>query len=440
MSAAARDLLEFIDRSPTPFHAVAESRRRLEANGFRALDETSLWELAPGDARYVVRNGSSIVAFQVGEVSPAEGGFHVIGAHTDSPNLRVKPLPDVVAEGCRQVAVEPYGGVLLHTWLDRDLSLAGRVAFRRGDGLATALLDFGRPLLRVPSLAIHLHRELREEGLKLNPQQHALPVIGLEGAPPLRELLATELRAQGIDGVEATQITGMDLMVYDTQPSVLSGARGEFLHAPRLDNLASCHAAVSALVAARGAPRPAFTRMIVLYDHEEVGSRSAQGAAGTLLADALERVVAGVKEGAAQGLARAVARSLLISADMAHGVHPSWAERHEPGHRPRLGAGPVVKVNTGQSYASDGGTTGFFVGLCQRAGVSPQHFASRSDIACGSTIGPISASRVGMRTVDVGNPMLSMHSCREMAGTADVQPMIDVLRTFFETPLEGAQP
>jgi aspartyl aminopeptidase len=431
MSDAVSDLLHFIDRSPTPYHAVAESVKRLTAAGFREAAEADVWELAPGDRRYVVRGGGSLLAFQVGAVSPADGGFRVVGAHTDSPNLRLKPLADVSAHGYRQLAVEPYGGILLHTWLDRDLSLAGTVTVRESGELRTLLLDFGRPLLRVPNLAIHLQRELREKGLKLNAQTHAVPIAGLDDAPPLRELLASELRAQKIATVEPAAVLAFDLMAYDTQPATVSGMRGEFLFASRIDNLASCHAAVTALASSSPRPEPPFTRAIVLYDHEEVGSRSAQGAAGTLLAGVLERVISGFKGGEPQGLGRAMARSLMVSVDMAHAVHPNYPDKHEPGHRPLLGKGPVIKVNANQSYASDARSAGFFADLCERSGATPQHFASRSDLACGSTIGPISAARAGIPTVDVGNPMLSMHSCREMAGTADVEPMIDVLRLLF---------
>jgi aspartyl aminopeptidase len=343
----------------------------------------------------------------------------------------LKPLADVCAYGYRQLAVEPYGGVLLHTWLDRDLSLAGRVTLRDGSATQSHRIDFGRPLLRVPNLAIHLNRDLRKDGLKLNAQQHMLPVIGLEQAPRLAELVAIELQAQGAGDVDAADVLAFDLMAYDCQPAGLSGARGEFIHAPRLDNLASCHAGTSALLAAGEAGLAPFTRVLVLYDHEEVGSRSAQGAAGTLLADTLERVVAGFKGGEPQGLQRAIASSSLISADMAHAVHPNYADRHEPEHRPRIGGGPVLKVNSNQAYASDAQSSGLFVALCRDAGFEPQHFVTRSDLACGSTIGPISAARLGVRTVDVGNPMLSMHSAREMAGTADVAPMIDVLCRYY---------
>ena len=433
MADPVADLLSYIDRSPTPYHAVAETAARLEAAGFTAIDEADLWAHEPGAKHYVVRAAGSIVAFEVGRAAPTAAGFRIVGAHTDSPNLRLKPAADLDAQGYRQLAVEPYGGVLLHTWLDRDLSLAGRVAVEGAGGVETHLIDFGRPLLRVPNLAIHLYQELREQGLKLNAQQHMAPVMGLEGGPGVRELLATELRARELADVQPAAVLSFDLMAYDTQPSGLLGARGEFINAPRLDNLASSHAGLTALLAASVRGESPATRMLVLYDHEEVGSRSAQGAGGSLLADALERCVSAYKGGEAQGLARAVSQSRLVSADMAHAVHPNYADRHEPGHKPMIGRGPVIKVNANQSYASDAETAGEFASLCRSVGVEPQHFVTRSDLGCGSTIGPISAARVGVRTVDVGNPMLSMHSCREMAGTEDVAPMIDVLTAFYSS-------
>src|SRR6516164_2487511 len=407
MPDAARDLLAFIDASPTPYHAIAEVSRRLAAAGFRECREDELWALSPGDRRLVVRNGGSLVAFQVGSESPVEGGFRIVGAHSDSPNLRAKPLADVTAHGYRQLAVEPYGGLLLHTWLDRDLSLAGRVTLRERGGARTLLVDFARPLLRIPSLAIHLNREIRESGLKLNPETQSLPVLGLEDAPPLAALLATELRAQQLADVAPEDLLAHDLMLYDVQPSAALGADGAFLAAPRLDNLASCHAAVSALLGATGGELSRATRAIVLYDHEEVGSQSAQGAAGTFLLESLERVVAAFKGGAPQGFPRARARSQLVSADMAHAVHPNFAEKHEPHHRPVLGRGPVIKTNVNQSYASDAKSAGAFASLCADVGVWPQQFTPRADGPCGSTIGPITAARTGIATVDVGNPMLS---------------------------------
>lgn len=431
MSDAVVDLLSFIDRSPTPYHAVSECARRLRDAGYRPIAEGELWDLSPGDRRYVVRQEGSLVAFEIGALAPAEAGFRVLGAHTDSPNLRLKPRADLDAHGYRQLAVEPYGGVLLHTWLDRDLSLAGRVTLRSLDGVTTVLVDFGRPVLRIPNLAIHLQDELSKNGLRLNAQQHLAPIVGLDGCPNLQELLAAELRAQSSLAVEPRNVLAFDLMPYDVQPASVAGVRGEFIQASRLDNLASCHAALEALLGAGDEPAP-FSRVVVLYDHEEVGSRSAQGAAGPLLSDSLERMASGCKGGEPQGFARALARSILVSVDMAHAVHPNYADRHEPGHRPMIGGGPVIKLNANQSYASNAETSGLFASLCDRLGIEPQHFVSRSDLRCGSTIGPISAARVGIRTVDVGNPMLAMHSCREMAGTADVQPMIDTLRLFLE--------
>jgi aspartyl aminopeptidase len=425
------DLLAFIDRSPTPYHAVAETERQLRGAGFVRLEEASIWDLTLGSKRFVVRGDGSMVAFHIGTELPSKSGFRMVGAHTDSPNLRLKPLPDVVAHGYQQLAVEPYGGVLLHTWLDRDLSLAGRVVVRGPDGPRVVLLDFARPLLRVPNLAIHLNREIKREGLKLNAQQHLVPISGLDDGPKLRDLVATELRAQELAEVTPNEILGMDLMAYDCQPASVSGVRGEFIHASRLDNLASCHAALSALLGSGDGNLPGYTRVVVLYDHEEVGSRSATGAAGPFLLDTLARVVSSIKGGEPQGLSRALANSTLISVDMAHAVHPNYSDRHEAGHRPLLGKGPVIKINTNQAYATDAVTSAAFVDLCQEKGIEPQYFVSRSDLACGSTIGPITASKLGIPTVDVGNPMLSMHSCREMAGTADVEPMVDVLEAFF---------
>lgn len=431
MSDFVADLLFYIDSSPSPYHAVAGAISRLEEAGYRRLHENQLWELALGGRHYVVRNEGSLIALEVGSEPPAEAGFRILGAHTDSPNLRLKPLPDVAGHGYSRLALEPYGGVLLHTWLDRDLSLAGRVTAQTRGGIETLLLDFGRPLLRVPNLAIHLCREIKQDGLKVDPQRHLAAVVGLEEAPALCDLVTLELRAQGIGDFPVERILAFDLMAYDTQAGGVSGSRGEFIQAPRLDNLASCHAALTALLGAGEEGLARSTRVVCLYDHEEVGSRSAQGAAGSFLADVLERVVAGFKGGEPQGLQRALASSILISVDMAHAVHPNYPDRHEDAHRPVIGKGPVIKVDTNQAYATDAATAGCFAAQCAKVDVEPQHFVTRADLTCGSTIGPITAARLGVRTVDVGNPLLSMHSCREMAGTADVAPMISVLRAVL---------
>jgi aspartyl aminopeptidase len=368
-----------------------------------------------------VRSEGSIIAFEVGTDDVTEAGFRMVGAHTDSPNLRLKPLAERHAPGADQFVVEPYGGVLVYTWFDRDCGLAGRVRVRDADGSErTVLVDVRRSLLRVPSLAIHLQPEVREQGFKPNAQEHLHPLIGIDGATRLFDVLEDQL-----GGAEA--ILGHDLMLYDLQPSTLSGVADDFVHAPRLDNLGSCHAALAALLEADG-PTP-FSRIAALWDHEEVGSRSAEGAGGPFLADVLLRL-----SGHPEAMRRAIANSLLVSADMAHAVHPNYATRHDPEHRPLLGGGPVIKWNANESYTSDAVTGGFFATCCARAGVSPQHFSSRNDMRCGSTIGPISASGLGVRSVDVGNPMLSMHSVREMCATADVPQMIGALRAFYETP------
>jgi len=417
-----QDLLHYIDACPTPFHAVAETAARLEAAGYRRLDETNVWHVAPGDKVYLARGGGSLAAFHLGSAPPSDGGFQLIGAHTDSPNLRIKPNPELRRSGYEQIGVEPYGGVLLHTWIDRDLSIAGRALLADG---AARLVDFERALLRVPSLAIHLNRKVNTEGLVLNAQKHMAPILALDGVEDmeLRTLLAAEL-----DDVAAKDILAWDLMAYDVQRATLSGANREFIHAARLDNLASCHAALTALLA-RSAGTHA-TRGIVFYDHEEVGSRSAQGAASDFLRSCLQRLSGSSPE----DYHRAVAQSFLISADMAHAIHPNYADMHEPKHQPRLGAGPVVKINVNQSYATDGESWARFERAAAAAGVATQRFVVRSDLGCGSTIGPITAAQLGIHTVDVGNPMLSMHSCREVAATADVPKMIDVMKQFFDSP------
>jgi aspartyl aminopeptidase len=415
-----QDLLEFIDASPTPFHAVAETVTRLEAHGYRALDEAEPWQINPGDKVYVVRGGGSIAAFHMGSAPTHETGFHLVGAHTDSPNLRVKPNPELKESGYGQLGVEPYGGVLLHTWLDRDLSLAGRALLADG---SARLIDFGRELLRVPSLAIHLNRKVNSEGLKLNAQKHMAPIVTLndDGGIDLRMLLAEEL-----GDVKSKDVLAWDLMAYDLQPATRSGTRREFIHAARIDNLASCHAALTALISADG--NAEISRGVVLYDHEEVGSRSAQGAASDFLRSCLQRLSGDSTE----DYHRAIANSFLISADMAHAIHPNYTDRHEPKHQPKLGGGPVVKINVNQAYATDGESWASFERWARAAEVSTQRFVVRSDLGCGSTIGPITAAQLGIRTVDAGNPMLSMHSCREVAAAADVPKMIDVMKRFFD--------
>src|SRR6478609_2138601 len=423
----ASDLAAFLDASVTPYHAVSELARRLTAAGFRAFREQDAWQVEPGTRGYVVRAGGSLVAFEVGSKAPADAGFVLIGAHSDSPNLRLKPVPDLTCVGYRQLSVEVYGGVLLSTWLDRDLSVAGRVVFADGK---SELIDLKRVVCRIPNLAIHLNRDVNSAGLLLNAQTHLLPVLGLESeAGGFAELLAEGLANSAFSGARADDVLGFDLCLYDTQRAAFAGSRREFLFSSRLDNLASCHAALGALLGA--SPDPEATRVVAIYDHEEVGSQSASGARSLFLSDLLERLTRSVSPRDESALPRAISRSLLVSADMAHGVHPNYPDKHDKQHRPMLGAGPVIKVNVNQSYASDGPAIAAFAAACRALDIAPQHFSSRNDSPCGSTIGPISAARLGVRAVDVGNCMLSMHSCREMAASRDVAPMIRVLTRLF---------
>ena len=427
----ADDLLSFIDQSPTPYHAVETVRSRLVAAGFKPLDERDAWKLSAGDKVFVTRGETSLLAFILGEKSPVESGFRMVGAHTDSPNLRLKPKAQTHKQGHSQLAVEPYGGVLWHTWLDRELSIAGRVFFGSAGRPESALIRIHEPLARIPSLAIHLNRGVNSDGLVLNAQQHLPPLVALDSIKPfdVRERISAEVSLSTKRSITANEILSFDLALYDIAPSTRGGANREFIFAPRLDNLASCHAGLTALLRAPAAV--AATRGIALYDHEEVGSRSAQGADSPFLKAILERIVESYGATSREAFARAMAQSFFVSADMAHALHPNYADKQEPGHVPYLGQGPVIKSNVNQSYATDGESWAWFEIFCRAAKVTPQYFVTRSDLGCGSTIGPITAAQLGMRTVDVGNPMLSMHSIREMAAASDVGAMIAVQEALF---------
>jgi aspartyl aminopeptidase len=431
MPEHVQSLLDYLDASPTPFHAVAESARRLRAAGFSELREPDPWSLVPSGRHYLIRGGSSLVAFIAGRSAPERSGFLALGAHTDSPNLRIKPQPELRRYGYRQLGVEVYGSVLLSTWLDRDLSIAGRVSVERNGQVEGELIDFSRPLLRIPNLAIHLNRSVNTEGLLLNAQQHLAPILGLESRSQenLGHLLAQELARSG-KAVEPRNILCWDLCLYDSQRATLSGLDSEFIQSGRLDNLAGCYGAITALETARSDHDA--TRVVVLYDHEEVGSRSAQGASSSLLRFALQRITEAYGGGPQhEAFARAMARSFLVSADMAHAIHPNYADRHESNHAPVLGRGPVLKMNVNQSYATDGMTAARLEQWCRRAEVKLQPYVVRSDLPCGSTIGPITAAELGLATVDLGNPLLSMHSVREMCACDDVDALARLLDTFF---------
>jgi aspartyl aminopeptidase len=431
------DLLAFLGESPTPFHAVAAATRRLVAAGFKPIAEGDDWAgLGPG--RYVfAHGGSSLLAFIV-PAAKRIAGFRVVGAHTDSPNLRLKPSAEYKKEGYAQLGVEVYGGALVNSWLDRDLSLAGRVFVRDGTQPAARvearLVRFDKPMLRVAQLAIHLDREVNDKGLVLNKQEHLAPIFGLaaDSAPELADMLAAEL------GVKREQVVGSDLMLYDVVAPTTGGRDDELVFSGRLDNLAMSHAAVRALLDAAENPSANGGDVVpvaALFDHEEVGSESAYGAHSGFLPRALERIA--MARGTREDYHRALAGSLCVSADMAHAVHPNYPSRHEERHKPVLNGGPVIKVNAQQRYATSGATAALFRDLCARAEVPVQHYAHRTDLPCGTTIGPIASTLLGIRTVDVGNPMLSMHSIRELGGSKDPAMMTRVLGLFYGCPDPG---
>lgn len=407
----AADLGSFIDASPTPFHAVAEAGRRLAGGGFVEVDEGRPPSTMP-DRGYVIRDGS-IVAW-AGVDATADDGFRLIGAHTDSPNLRVKPQPDLERLGAHQVALEPYGGLLLNSWLGRDLGLAGRIALRDG---RVVLVRSPGAVLHLPQLAIHLDREVSTKGLLLDPQRHSAPIFGLGGAAAAG--FAAWAASLVGDGASAADVVAWDLMTHDVAPSAAVGADGSLLSAPRLDNLCSCWAAVDALLATgRG--------IVALWDHEEIGSTSNRGAASPLVESVLERLVPAPSERRAL-----VARSYCASSDMAHATHPNYVERHEPNHLIRLGGGPVIKTNVNQRYATDARSAAVFAAACEAAGTPSQWYAHRADIPCGSTIGPITAGRLGISVVDVGAPMLAMHSARELMAVEDADLLRRALTAFL---------
>ncbi|MFF4356665.1 M18 family aminopeptidase [Streptomyces sp. NPDC001604] len=418
------DLMSFLTASPSPYHAVASAAERLEKAGFRQVAETDAWDGTTG-GRYVLRGGA-IVAWYVPEGAAPHTPFRIVGAHTDSPNLRVKPLPDTGAHGWRQVAVEIYGGPLLNSWLDRDLGLAGRLTLRDG---STRLVNVDRPLLRVPQLAIHLDRSVSAEGLKLDKQRHLTPIWGLGSDVRDGDLIAFLEESAGLP---AGEVTGWDLMTHSVEPSAYLGRDKELLAGPRMDNLLSVHAAVAALtaVASGGAGLP-YIPVLAAFDHEENGSQSDTGADGPLLGSVLERSVF-ARGGSFEDRARAFAGTVCLSSDTGHAVHPNYAERHDPTHHPRVNGGPILKVNVNNRYATDGSGRAVFAAACEKANVPFQSFVSNNSMPCGTTIGPITAARHGIKTVDIGVAILSMHSARELCGANDPYLLANSLVAFLE--------
>jgi aspartyl aminopeptidase len=421
----AQGLIDFVDASPTPFHACDQAAARLREAGFAEVVETEPFPTEPG-AFYLVRGGSLVAWDTTGAYGAGRGpaaGFRVVGAHTDSPNLRIKPQPDHARAGWQLLGVEPYGGLLLNSWLDRDLGLAGRVTVRTREGVHARLFHGHDPLLRVAQLAIHLDRA-QNDALTLNKQQHLAPLWGLGGAPgDFRAWLAEQV------GVGTEDVIAWDVMTHPVEASARIGRDRDLIAAPRLDNLATCYAAVRALLDAR-ANDPARVPLIVLFDHEEIGSQSERGAMSTLLPSVLERIVL-AGEGTRDDYWRALAGTVIASGDMAHATHPNYPDRHEPQHQVAINGGPVLKVNTNLRYATDAVGAAAFIAACEQAGVPVQQFVVRSDLPCGSTVGPMTAALTGATTVDFGAPMLSMHSARELCGAKDPALYAAALSAFL---------
>ena len=441
MSAAlehARDLAAYVTASPTPFHAAAEGLQRLVAAGYTVVDERATFEAAPG-AYVLVRDGA-LVAWRIPSGAGPGTAYRIVGTHTDSPGFVLKPHPDLGVAGWQQLGMEIYGGPLLNSWLDRELGLAGRVILASGE---QRLVRTGA-IMRIPQLAIHLDRSVNDDGVKLDRQLHTAPVWSV-GRPDLKIMDQIALLA----GCTVDEIIGADLSAYATTPPEIFGPTDEFLASGRLDNLSSVHAGLTALLNLAevtefdnpetfndpetfddpGTGGPAIT-VLAAFDHEEIGSGSRSGAAGPLLADVLSRISAALG-GSFDDHQRALAASICLSADTGHAVHPNYVQRHDPANRPLLNGGPLLKLNANQRYATDAVGAAIWRRACRAAGVPTQEFVSNNAIPCGSTIGPLTATRLGIRTVDVGIPLLSMHSARELAGVWDPLFLCRAIEAFF---------
>lgn len=431
-AACAEDLGRFVAASPSSFHAAAEGARRLSAAGFSRVEESEPFPTAPG-GYWLVRDGA-LMSWHVPEGDARAQGFRILGAHTDSPSFKLKPKPSTGAFGWRQLGVEVYGGALLNSWLDRELCLAGRLAVREADGSLGERLVATGPVARIPQLAIHLDRSVND-GLALDKQRNTQPIWGVgEDEGDVLAYLAERAVAADPEAapapVAAADVLGYDVVLADTQAPRLFGERQDFLASGRLDNLSSVHAGVEAMVRAAEAGDADRTLVLAAFDHEEIGSGSRSGADGPILEDLLVRLSA-ARGDSAEEYRRALADSVCLSSDAGHLVHPNYAGHHDPANRPVPGGGPLLKINANQRYATDAVGAGIWREACERAGVAYQEFVSNNDIPCGSTIGPITATRLGIRTIDVGLGLLSMHSAREMCHVEDAAALGAAIEAFF---------
>jgi len=425
-SPTITSLLSYLDQSITAYHAVMTSEKELIAKGFQKLNEASEWNLSPNAKYYVIRGESALLAWQMGDGS--KSGVRMIGAHTDSPGLHLKPNPQHAKSGYIQLGVEVYGGPLLASWTDRDLSLAGRVIVKEAGQLKIVPFKSDKVLLRVPQLAIHLNREVNDKGLLLNKQKHMPPILALDSidGDPIKHSLIEELIAETLS-IDTQNIASWQLECYDTQTAKLSGLNEEFLVSGRIDNLTMCHAALTALT--ESPYQSPQTTLIALFDNEEIGSSTQNGAASSFIRDVIHRIID--TSDTKHALQRGLANSMCISADGAHAIHPNYVEYHDPQHAIKMNRGPVIKVNANHRYATSAFSSAMFEQLCADVDVPVQHYIHKTDLPCGSTIGPITATGLGIPVVDAGNAMLSMHSIRETAGVADHEMMIKVMQQFF---------
>ena len=418
-----QQLCAFLDASPTPFHAVSTMVSLLSKAGFTELSDDQSWSLKQGGKYYVVRNGSSIVAFVNGSEAVSKSGVRIVGAHTDSPCPMLKPKPDIQKGGFCQLGVEIYGGALLNPWFDRDLSIAGRVVYKDvNQELKQTLINFKHPVATIPSLAIHLDRNANKDRT-INPQTDIPPIVKLNMGNQKSQNFRDILQQQFL--TDQDQVMDFELCLFDTQPAAMVGLEKEFLASGRLDNLLSCFVATQALIKADGTQ----TCILACNDHEEVGSVSAVGADGPFLESVIAKIAA--NESSSLDISAVMDKSLLISCDNAHAVHPNYMDKHDAGHLPSINGGPVIKTNVKQRYATNSVTSSRFKQLCEQANVPVQQFVSRADMGCGSTIGPIASSRLGVATIDVGIAQLAMHSCRELTGSKDSLRLALVLVAFF---------
>lgn len=424
-------LCAFIQASPTPFHAVASLAAMLEGAGYVKLDEAAHWQLQPQGRYYLVRNQSSLIAFRLDAPTLATRGFRMVGAHTDSPCLKLKPQPELWRHGFLQLGVEVYGGALLNPWFDRDLSLAGRVSyFDSNKVLHSALIDFRRAVATIPSLAIHLDREVNQKR-SINSQTD-LPPLLLQGTSvdtgSIRDLLLHEARREH-PARDIAEILDFEISLYDVNPPALVGLHEQFIASARLDNLLSCFIGLRSLLDCTGEGN----RLLVCTDHEEIGSATAAGASGPFLQATLQRIAEKVLGPGHEHYQCLLQRSFLVSADNAHGLHPNFPDKHDSSHGPQLNAGPVLKFNANQRYATNSESAALFRKICSEAGVPVQSFVMRSDMGCGSTIGPLVATELGINTVDIGVPTHAMHSIRELAGSEDTLWLAAALTRYYSS-------